>query len=113
MVVEFRCSELVRMPRSTMHVVSGSQGVRHPGVKITRVHFNIEYMRAYLELEAPVVRQTLTFQPTEARVCACRRCGRWTHSGRADFWDWQKSKKGLYYTRRCYFSRMACVQVTL
>ena len=112
-VLEMVCSHLVRMGgRSTMMCCPGQIGVRHEGVRLQRIHFNIDYMQTYMAHEGFKVNAYLCQEAT-ARLCGCGRCGLVTNSSCPDFRTWQKSRNNIWYTERCYSVAIAQTQTVL
>ena len=84
-----------------MHCSEWTQGVRHMGVRVEKIHFNLRYMQNFMNLEKASLQQQVLTDHT-CQQCACGICGEVTHQHDPEFWTWRKSGKGYYYTERCY-----------
>ena len=110
-VLEMQVARLVRMGGgSTMHCCPGVPGQRHGGVRLLRMHVNIEYMMQYMLLEMASIRSMLLL-PTVAK-CSCKTCGAVSGlSGNPEWETWTKSRNNLWYRKRCYDRVVAMGQV--
>ena len=85
-----------------MHCCPGTPGQRHDGVRILKMHVNLQYMVQYMLLETTKVREMLTH--STARRCFCGICGAVSglpEPGNPEWFTWEKSNKG-WYTQRCH-----------
>ena len=105
-VLEMACAHLVRMGgRSSMHCRPGTPTLRHAGVRLVRMHVNVQLMVQYMLLETAPVRQALLQFDTTIRRCSCGTCGAvsgFQEQGNPEWLTWRKSRKHQSYTEWCY-----------
>ena len=80
-------------------------GTVHQGLLIRAVHFNTRFMKNYVRLENPMLRQRLRQDPFHCGRCACGWCGQVCLPEDPLYWDqevWVSSNASKYYTKRCY-----------
>ena len=75
-------------------------GVRHEGVVVTKIHFNLRYMLNYMHLEREDVRQCRDADWC-SRTCGCDLCGAFVHSSHPEWMQWIKSGRAKYYRPEC------------
>ena len=79
--------------------VASQDGVRHEGLVITKIHFNVRYMLNYMRLEQGDVRHSLL--DWRSRTCGCDMCGGFVHPNDPEWMSWVKSGRGKYYRTEC------------